>query len=402
MRRAPQAIPVIMYHGVGKDYARWVWNHLVIPPDVFEGQMRVLRERGWTTITLDELHAHMSAGAGVPEKSIVLTFDDGYRDNYVFAFPILKKYGHRGVIWMSTDFVDPRTDLPPTLEDVWAGRVGMDALDARGYLSWAEMRRMVESGHVDIQSHAKTHTWYFSGPAIVDFHRPDGVDGYRAQMWLAWNLFPGEKYKSMHELLVKRIPYGEPIYEYGKSFAVRRYFDDPALSRRLIEFVAENGGAEFFSRGGWRGRLEAVARDYGPRADRFETEEEYRARVMAELVDSRQTIETALGNRVRYLCWPGGAQDESVRAMAEEAGYLATTSLFADPSRKNVFGEDPRDINRIGSGSPWIWRGAFIKHTSPEFFLATLDLFAGKPFSLWRYRCHKLLYALRYLVSGRS
>ena len=402
MNRSPRAIPVIMYHGVGNDYPGWVWNHLVIPLDVFEGQMRILKERGWTTIGLEQLRAHVATGASVPEKSIVLTFDDGYRDNYVHAFPILKKYGHRAAIWMSTDFVDPRTDCPPTLEDVWSGRVGMETLDARGYLSWAEMRRMIESGLVEIQSHAKTHTWYFSGPEIVDFHRPDGVDGYVAPMWLWWNRSPGEKYKSMHERLGTRIPYGEPIYRHGKSFAVRRYFEDPGLTARLVAFVAENGGAAFFSRPGWRERLEAVARDYGPRADRIETEDEYRARVMSELVESRRTIEAALGTPVRFLCWPGGALNDDLRAMAAEAGYLATTSLFADPARKNIFGEDSRDINRIGSGSPWMWRGAFIKHTSPGFFVALFDLFEGKPFSIWRYRGYKLLYALRYYVMGRT
>jgi hypothetical protein len=267
MGTPPRAIPVIMYHGVGNDYPGWEWNHLVIPVEVFDGQMRILKERGWTTISLEQLHAHMATGASVPERSIVLTFDDGYRDNYVHAFPILKKYGHRAAIWMSTDFVDPRVDCPPTLDDVWAKRVGMDELDARGYLSWAEMRRMVESGLVEIQSHAKTHTWYFSGPEIVDFHRPDGIDGYAAPMWLAWNAFPAEKYKSMHERMGKRLPYGEPIYRHGKSFAVRRYFEDQGLTGRLVAFVAENGGAEFFSRPGWRERLEAVARDYGGSRD---------------------------------------------------------------------------------------------------------------------------------------
>jgi peptidoglycan/xylan/chitin deacetylase (PgdA/CDA1 family) len=400
MGTAPRAIPVIMYHNVGRDYPGWPWNFLVTPLEVFEGQMRILKDRGWTTITLDELHAHVESGSSVPEKSIVLTFDDGYRDNYVHAFPILKKYGHRAVIWMSTDFVDPRADCPPTLEDVWAGRVSMDGLDARGYLSWAEMRRMVASGLVDIQSHAMTHTWYFGGPEIVDFHRPDGVDGYRAPLWLAWNKFPGEKYKSMHERMEERIPYGEPIYRSGKSFAVRRYFEDAGLTSRLAAFVAEEGGAGFFSRGGWREKLEAVARDYGPRADRFETPEEHQARVRAELVESRETIEAALGTKVRYLCWPGGAHGEEVRAIAGEAGYLATTTLFEDPVKKNIFGEDPREINRIGSGSPWIWRGKIIKNTGPEFFIAAFDLFAGKRFSIWKYRCYKLLYALRYCIMG--
>jgi peptidoglycan/xylan/chitin deacetylase (PgdA/CDA1 family) len=402
MGTAPRAIPVVMYHGVGRDYPGWPWNHLVTPLDVFEGHMRVLKERGWTAITLDELHAHVATGASVPEKPIVLTFDDGYRDNYVHAFPLLKKYGHRAVIWMSTDFVDPRVDCPPTLEDVWAGRIPMSELDARGYLSWAEMRRMVASGLVDIQSHAKTHTWYFSGPEIVDFHRPEGVDGYRAPLWLAWNRFPREKYKSMHERMERSIPFGEPIYRSGKALAVRRYFEDPALADRLGALAAENGGAAFFERRGWRERLDEAARDFGPRADRVETPEEFRARVRGELVDSRAAIESALGRPVRFLCWPGGAHDGEIRAMAAEAGYVATTTLFEDPAKKNVFGEDPRDINRMGSGSPWAWRGRIIKDTGPEFFVTAFDLFAGKRFSIWKYRGYKLLYALRsYAAGGR-
>jgi peptidoglycan/xylan/chitin deacetylase (PgdA/CDA1 family) len=399
---APSAIPVIMYHGVGKEYPGWEWNHLVIPLDVFEGQMRILKEKGWKTITLDELYAHMATGARVSEKAIVLTFDDGYRDNYVYAFPILKKYDHHGVIWMSTDFVDPRTDLPPTLEDVWSMKIGMDELDARGYLSWMEMRHMVESNVIEIQSHAKTHTWYFSGPRIIDFHRPEGVDGYHVPIWLAWNMFPGEKYRSMHERAGKRIPYGTPIYEHGKSFAVRRYFEDPALTHRLAAFVGENGGAGFFACAGWREKLEAIVRSHGNRADRVETDEEFRSRVRSELLESRQEIEAALGTKVHFLCWPGGAHSERVVAMAEETGYLATTTLLGDRVRKNVFGEDQRIINRIGSGSPWMWRGAFIKHTSPEFFIAALDLFAGRPFSIWKYRGYKLLYALRYYGTGKT
>lgn len=391
-----------MYHGVGRDHPGWEWNYLVTPLDVFEGHMRILRERGWKTITLDELHAHMATGAAVPEKAIVLTFDDGYRDNYVNAFPILRKYGHHGVVWMSTDFVDPRMDLPPTLEDVWSGGIGMGALDARGYLSWAEMRRMVETGAVEIQSHAKTHTWYFSGPRIVDFHRPEGVDGYRTPLWLAWNSFPGEKYKSMHERFGGRIPYGTPIYEHGKSLAVRRWFDDPALSRGLVAFVAENGGAAFFSRPGWRSGLETLAGDFGTSGGRLETESEYRSRVRAELVESRERIEAALGTNVRFLCWPGGAFNDETCAIAGEAGYLATTALFEDPAIKNVFGEDAGVINRIGSGSPWTWHGKIIRNTGPRFFMAAFDLFAGKRFSIWKYRSYKLLYVLRYYLIGKK
>ena len=111
-------VPVVMYHGVGPTLETWQWRHLITPLDVFEGQMRRLREDGWRTITLSRLHDHMSRGSEIPARSVVLTFDDGYLDNWVYAYPILKKYGHHAVIWISVDFVDPRgravTRVPPT------------------------------------------------------------------------------------------------------------------------------------------------------------------------------------------------------------------------------------------------------------------------------------------------
>jgi len=180
----------VMYHGVGPVISGWVWNYLNIPISTFEGQMRILKEKGWTTITLTQLYNHMVKGDPLPDKPIVLTFDDGYLNNWVNAYPILRKYGYRAVIWMSTDFVDPHPVVRPTLEDVWQGRFHMEELPTAGFLSWKEMKIMVESNVVEIQSHAKTHTWYFSGPQIIDFHRPTGAEGYIPYLWLAWNLFP--------------------------------------------------------------------------------------------------------------------------------------------------------------------------------------------------------------------
>ena len=395
---SPTAIPVVMYHGVGKDRPGFPWNDLLTPVEVFDAQMRLLAETGWRTISLDELHSHMAKGTPVPEKAIVLTFDDGHRDNWVNAFPILKKYGHRAVIWMSTDFVDPRSDLPPTLDDVWAGRLRPGELDERGYLSWVEMREMVRSGLVEIQSHAKTHTWYFSGPRIVDFHRPEGIEGYRAPQWLLWNRFPETKYDSMSARAADRIPYGTPIYEHGKSLVVRRYFEDVGLAENLAVIVAGSGGAKYFENPGWRDRLLGIAAEYGKRNDRIESEEEYGTRVRSELVESKRAIEAALGTTVNFLCWPAGGRSEVTRRVAEEVGYLATTTRFEDWTWHNVFGEDPREINRIGSGSPWVWRDVTFHRTDPGYFIAGLDFVRGQKKSIWRLRSYKLKYLLRYYL----
>jgi peptidoglycan/xylan/chitin deacetylase (PgdA/CDA1 family) len=400
---ASRGIPVVMYHSVGPSRPDWVWNYLTTSVDVFEGQMKLLAERGWTTITLADLYDHMANGAELPSKPVVLTFDDGYLDNWVYVYPIIKQYDLHAVIWMTTDFADPSEDPRPTLADVRSGRLEATDLVDRGYLSWEEMRRMAGEGHIEIQSHAMTHTWYPCGPRVIDFHRPTGVDGYSPPPWLGWNLFPDRKYASLTTRLEDEIPYGLPIYEYGKSLDGPRYFEDRGLSRRLVETVAERGGSSFFEGVGWRQELQRVVEGYGEREDRLETRAEYLERVRLELSESRRMIEEALGTPVGFLCWPGGARNPETLRIAKEVGYLASTTHYEDPVRHNTFGQDPSEINRIGCASPWIWRGkATIRNTDPEFFIASLDLFAGDRKSLWTIRRYKLKYLMRYYLTGRT
>jgi peptidoglycan/xylan/chitin deacetylase (PgdA/CDA1 family) len=400
---AGRGVPVVMYHSVGPPRTDWVWNYLITPIDVFEAQMRALADRGWTAISLKDLVDHMAKGTELPPKPVVLTFDDGYLDNWVYVYPIIRKFGHHAVIWMTTDFVDPSAKVRPNLEDVWSGRVGAEALDDHGYLSWEELRTMAADGAIEIQSHAMTHTWYPSGPGIIDFHRPGGVDGYTPPPWLAWNRFPDRKYASLTARLEDLIPYGTPIYENRKSLETRRYFEDPGLADRLADTVARGGGGAFFGREGWRGDLERVVADYGERSDRFETEAEYEERVRHELSGSKRLIEEAVGQDADFLCWPGGARNPLTMRIASEVGYRASTTHYEDPERRNTPGQNPAEINRIGCASPWIWRGkVIIRNTEPEFFIAALDMFAGSGKSLWTMRRHKLRYLLRYYLTGKT
>ncbi len=395
-----RGVPVVMYHGVGPPKPDWMWNFLVMPAQVFEGQMRILKEKGWTTITLKKLYDHMSKGESLPDKPVVLTFDDGYLDNWVFAYPILKKYGHHAVVWLSTDFVDPTATVRPTLEDAWGGGVADGDLPVTGFLSWNEMRIMVKSGVFEIQSHAKTHTWHFTGPTINDFHRPTGVASYIPYTWLGWNRFPERKHEYMTARLEEEVPYGTPVYEHGKSLAVRRYFEDTSLTDRLVRCVSENGGSRFFDRSEWRRELIDIVNAHPSGGGHIETGEEYEARVRSELAESRREIEEALETNVDFLCWPGGAFNPELLRIAEDVGYRATTTHFQDEDRRNIFGQNPREINRTGCGSPWLWRGAVIRRTDPEFFLARLENFNGSRRALWLMRLYKLKYVLRHSLFG--
>lgn len=95
-----QEIPVLNYHKVD------ILNHaLSVSPQEFEEQMEYLYQKGYHTITPDQLMVYLKSGKPLPEKPIMLTFDDGYLDNYTNAYPIMKKYNFTATIFIVTNFI---------------------------------------------------------------------------------------------------------------------------------------------------------------------------------------------------------------------------------------------------------------------------------------------------------
>lgn len=155
-----QAIPVLMYHHVSP-----VPGLVTITPENFRAQMRYLATHGWHTIGLDTL-ARFLSGEALPERSIVVTFDDGYLDNWVYAHPAMAEHGLHGVIFLVTGWVGDgparphagNGDVPTTLshkacmEAVRTGRT-----DA-AMLRWSEVQAMHEAGTFEFHSHTHSHT----------------------------------------------------------------------------------------------------------------------------------------------------------------------------------------------------------------------------------------------------
>ena len=124
-------VPVLNYHQINdRDH-----NALTLSTPEFEAQMKYLAENGYHTITPTELADHLENGTALPEKPILLTFDDGYIDNYKNAYPILQKYGLKGSIYIITDYLDVYPN----------------------YLTWAIAKEMQDSGAIDIECHTMTH-----------------------------------------------------------------------------------------------------------------------------------------------------------------------------------------------------------------------------------------------------
>lgn len=135
--------PILMYHHVEaskQDEADKV------NPEVFERQMKLIKELGYETLSLDAYIKLRLAGKKVPRKTLVITFDDGYEDNYTQAFPILKKYGHAATIFLH-----------------------VDKIDTPGYLRWNQIKEMKQH-KITFESHTLTHPHMPSFPQEIQ-HR---------------------------------------------------------------------------------------------------------------------------------------------------------------------------------------------------------------------------------------
>ncbi len=101
-------VPILMYHYLsepptGADAIR---QDLSVVPDIFEAQLAYLRQAGYETISLEDLAYALSQESELPPKPIIITFDDGYRDNYENAFPLLRKYGYIATFFVFTEPID--------------------------------------------------------------------------------------------------------------------------------------------------------------------------------------------------------------------------------------------------------------------------------------------------------
>ena len=94
-------VPILMYHRI----ASVPGDRNALPGEKFEEQMRYLEENGFHSITVEELQAHFLHGKRLPKKPVVLTFDDGYEDNFSAALPILKKYRHVGNVFPIANWI---------------------------------------------------------------------------------------------------------------------------------------------------------------------------------------------------------------------------------------------------------------------------------------------------------
>lgn len=345
-----QRIPVIMYHSIGVVDKRWHWNFLTCPHQVFEDQLKWLKKTGYTTLNFQEVYDYIIKGIPVPKKSVFLTFDDGYLDNYVFAYPLLKKYGMKGTIFVNPDFVDKKEGLRETIENVNSDEE-ISKLKKNGFCSWDELRKMDGEGVIDVQSHAKTHTWYPVSDEIIDFRHP-GDDC----VWMDWNEDPEQK-PYLQNINWKNVKYGQAVFRHEKALSSKRVFVDKKFQDELYKFVLKNGGKNFFKNTKWDSILKRYVKEIKNKhhiIERYETDDEYLKRLKYELEYTKKEIEKQLDKRVNFLCWPGGSGTKEGLEISGDLGYLMSTAArdLSNSYRKEIINSHAQKINRISRFTP--------------------------------------------------
>lgn len=137
-------LPILMYHRVS---AEPDIPGLTVTPAQFERQLAFLKRRGYQGINLSQLADSLEGKISLPDRAVVITFDDGYQDNYTQAWPLLKKYGYSATIFLVSDFVG---------QDSSFDRERPAQYKASPLLNQAQIQEMAEAG-IEFGSHTCTH-----------------------------------------------------------------------------------------------------------------------------------------------------------------------------------------------------------------------------------------------------
>jgi len=191
------AIPALMYHSISEPSPGWP-KDLCVNPAVFEEHLKYLKERGYNVVTARQAMILLKSRQNVM-NTVILTFDDGYEDNYTRAFPLLRKYGFRG------NFFVVGKDIGKTFNQ--NGIIQ--------YMTFDQLREMHQQG-MEIGSHTMSHD-----PLAVikpnflpwEIYQPLNLFYEKMGFWISGIAFPNGSYNAaVVEEIRKYVK-----YEYGFS-----------------------------------------------------------------------------------------------------------------------------------------------------------------------------------------
>lgn len=283
------SVTILMYHSVREPGDGRVDPSIVVTPSNFEWQVSYLA-RHTSVIALEQFICSVRDRIPIPRNSTIITFDDGYKDNFTCAYPILKKYGMPATFFLATDYIG-------------TGRVKWE-----NRLSYLISRSTVREGVVN---------W----PTL-----PQGRRTFRIAS-------PGEKAEAIYDLvrLLSDAPQDEReavLDHIQREFGVDSYDMDPdaMLSWDDVRAMDATPGISFGSHSASHPRLSALSEND----------------LQREIGGSKQQIEAEIGKEVAFFSYPSGSPadyDERVKAILKANGFAcaATTVYGQNDARSDLF-----------------------------------------------------------------
>lgn len=131
---------ILMYHGILPDNSQSLGDYVVSVSE-FESDLIYLAQKGYQSVTARQVIDHVKSGAALPQKAVMITFDDGYYNNYLYAYPLLKKYSCNMVLAPICKWTDYYSEQK-TADERYT------------HVTWDQLREMTASGVVEVANHS--------------------------------------------------------------------------------------------------------------------------------------------------------------------------------------------------------------------------------------------------------
>jgi peptidoglycan/xylan/chitin deacetylase (PgdA/CDA1 family) len=224
-------LPILMYHHlrVLSPKAGAIWEMLTVTPAAFEEQVAYLTKHGYHTIYFSDLVASFDQGRALPPNPILLTFDDGWLDDYTVAYPILRKYGMVGAFF------------PPTN---WVGKSKLT-------ITWQQVEEM-DRGGMEFGSHTVSHrllTPLKRAQVLQELQLSQSILEGHVRRSVVALAYPGGAHNGQTMELAAVAGYGVAVgvtpsawQQVAERYTLRRITVPYGMS--LAEFAARVGGSE--------------------------------------------------------------------------------------------------------------------------------------------------------------
>lgn len=289
-----KGIPIFLYHQVN--------SFSNINPSLFEKHLKILKSKNLNTITISEYYNHKNL-----KNSVLITFDDGYYDNYLYVFPLLKKYNVKATIFLNTFYIKKRHHSknfeiePSNIANNKSIKKFLSSGSAKSdqYLSWEEIKEMSDSGLVDFQAHSHKHMAIFKNDKLEGIFDNDENDYTDSFLY--------HKIEKGYPKFKKRGEYSGPgvliHHKFFKLFQI--FYQENLVGRKKNEvlklgniFINKHKKEYFF----------------------YESLNLAQERIKKDFLINKHLIESHTNKKVLFFCWPWGHRSRETITLLKTLG----------------------------------------------------------------------------------